>query len=328
MTLRGFGWGLARVLLGLGAGSATTLVLVAQAGRINSLIDQFNAGLPLLLVFLALASALAVGMRDKLSLAVALVGLGVGGWQLGQAALEGYDTVAPDATGLPALKIVTLSTYHSNLTPTGIAAVIGVQAPDVAVLQETNGTTATVVDTLLPRYHRVKSCKARYCTLTILSRWPMRSIKPQYTPHHRQPDIVIGEVRAPFGTFRVINVHMPRPYEDDAPDYLAEIARIARANHGVPTIMAGDFNTASGSFGLQRFRHASGLIRRDGFIPTYPANRQLPAFVGIDHVFADTRWASYGCERTAAGGSDHYGVACRLRGDWPQQRFAEVPAIR
>ncbi len=299
-----------RLALGLAASAATTVVLVAQLGRTDPLLDLLNVALPLLLPLLALILACALRTRDRITIAVAVIGLAVGGWQFGQAALEGHDTQAP---GPRAIKVLTLSTFHANPDPQAIRAVIAAQAPDIAMLQETNGRAAPIVDALLPRYHRVKSCKTRHCTLTILSRWPMRLVTPRYTPRQPQPDLVIGEVQAPFGRFRVMNIHMPRPYKPEAPQYLAEIARIGRANRVVPLIMAGDFNTAAGSFALQRFAGASGLQRRDGFIPTYPANRRVVAVTGIDHVFADERWASSGCRRTAAGRSDHYGVACRLR---------------
>jgi endonuclease/exonuclease/phosphatase family metal-dependent hydrolase len=301
---------LARTLLGMAVSAATSVVLVGQFGRGHHTLDQFNSLLSMLLPVLALTLAGALRLRDRASIVVAALGLLVGGYQLGGAALAG---VGRDGrVNGETLKILTLSTYHSNLDPAGIGRVVVAQAPDIAVLQETNGTAAQVVNTLLPGYHRIRSCKAEYCTLTILSRWPMRRIKVEWPPHRSHPDVLVGEVDAPIGTFHVINVHLQRPYEKTAQRLLAETANLARGDAAVPLIVAGDFNTATGTFGLDRFARSSGLHRFDGFIPTYPANEIIPAFAGIDHVFANAHWARAGCRRTSAGGSDHYGVACRL----------------
>lgn len=299
------------VVIGMAAASATSLVLVGQMGRTHHTLDQFNALLPLLLVLLALLLAAALGSRDRLVVVVAGIGLAVGGYQLGGAALHGWRDRG--GAGGPTVKIMTLSTYHSNPNPAALRDVVKGQAPDIALLQESNGTAAPVVETLLPGYYRLGSCKQRDCTLQILSRWPMRRVKVTYGKPAARPDLVVAEVDAPFGTFRVMNLHLPRPYDKSAKAYAQRIAEAARANGAVPLIMGGDFNTATGSFGLDRLERASGLRRRDGFIPTYPANRIVPAFTGIDHVFADRGWTSQGCRRTKAGNSDHYGVACRLR---------------
>lgn len=180
------------------------------------------------------------------------------------------------------------------------------------MLQETNGAAANVVDILLPGYHRLGSCKKPHCTLTILSRWPIREVKVNYRQTEAQPDLILAEVSAPFGRFRIMNLHLPRPYDKHAIAFTRILARTARENADMPLIMAGDFNTVTGSFGLAWLGENSGLLRRDGFIPTYPANRLVPAFAGIDHIFADRRWAGADCRRTASGNSDHYGIGCRL----------------
>jgi endonuclease/exonuclease/phosphatase family metal-dependent hydrolase len=292
------------------AAAATSVVLVGQFGRGHHTLDQFNSMLSILLPVLALTLAGALRMRDRASILAAALGLLAGGFQLGGAALAGFGR-EPRVQG-ETLKVLTLSTYHSNLDPAAIGRVVVAQAPDVAVLQETNGTTAQVVDTLLPDYHRIRSCRQQHCSLTILSRWPMRQIPVKWLSHHAHVDVLVGEVDAPAGTFRIMNVHLPRPYEKNAQQLLAQTASLARNDAAVPLIVAGDFNTATGTFGLARFAQASGLRRFDGFIPTYPANELVPAFAGIDHIFASAHWARAGCRRTSAGGSDHYGVACRL----------------
>ena len=298
-------------VLGFGTANALCLILIGQFGRQHILLDQINALLSLLLPALAVALAIALALRERAIAALALLGLVVGFYQFGGAALSRFDprTVPADRS----IRFVTLSAFHSNPDPQAIRRVIARENPDIAVLQETNGTAAQVVDTMLSDYHRVRSCKERYCTLTILSRWPARRVKLHLTGSSPRPDHVLAIIDAPFGQFQVMTVHLPRPYEGRAAPVLDYLSTILPTRPTPPLILAGDFNTATGSFGLNRFAARSGLHRHDGFIPTYPANLTVPAFAGIDHVFTDPRWSSAGCHRTAKAGSDHYGIACRLR---------------
>jgi endonuclease/exonuclease/phosphatase (EEP) superfamily protein YafD len=242
-------------------------------------------------------------------MAVALLGLAVGGVQLGGAARA----TGRGEEGAPAVKVVTFSTFHANPRPQALRDTIVAEKPDIVLLQETDGNARDVVLKLLPRYHRIKQCPWRYCHLVILSRWPIRRMDVPFPRHGARPSVLMGEVEAPFRRFRVIDVHLPRPYKPEAEPAMQALAEVARAASGRPLIMTGDFNAASGSFGLARFAERSRLIRREGFIPTYPANRLAPAFAGIDHVFADSRWSGGDCRRLAAAHSDHYGVACTLR---------------
>lgn len=299
----------ARGLLGVLAAAAASLVLVGQFGRSLHTFDQFNALLPLLLPCLALAFAAALGLRDRATVIVALVGLAVGGVQLGSAATARYAR----SEAAPAVKVVTFSTFHANPRPEALREVIAAEKPDIVLLQETDGNARDVVPTLLPSHYRIKQCPWRYCHLVILSRWPLRRVAVHFAGRGPHPALLMGEVEAPFGTFRVVNVHLPRPYKPEAEDALRQLAAVARTTPDRPLIMAGDFNTATGSFGLFRFADRARLARQEGFIPTYPANRLAPAFAGIDHVFADSRWLGAGCHRMAAAHSDHHGVACMLR---------------
>lgn len=302
-----------RTMLGFVAAGATTLVLLGQGGRYRHSLDQLNALLPLLLIGLALLLAIALRIRDRGTALVAAIGLILAGYQLGGAVVEARGQPADtELKGAASVKIVTLSTFHSNPNPAAIRNVIAAEAPDIALLQETSGAAANVVDTLLPGYHRLGSCRKPHCTLTILSRWPIRDVKVAYRKTEAQPDLILAEVTAPLGRFRIMNLHLPRPYDKHAIEFTRILARTARQNADMPLIMAGDFNTVTGSFGLAWLGRHSGLLRRDGFIPTYPANRLVPAFAGIDHVFADDRWAGADCRRTASGNSDHYGIGCRL----------------
>jgi len=300
---------LARVLLCALAAGGSTVVLLGQLGRERFMLDQLNSGLSVLVPGLAVIAALALRGRDRVTAAVAGLGILVGGYQLGSVAVAPVERA--QGAG-PTIKLLTLSTYHSNPNPDAIRRVVMAEAPDIALLQETNRETRLVVESLLPGFHRAKSCQWRHCSLTILSRWPLTRMTLDYGRDRHFPDLLAAEVAAPFGALRVINVHMPRPSDVRSRTFIGDLAKVSRTAQDRPLIVGGDFNAATGSFGLERFARDSGLRRLEGFVPTYPANRPVPAFIGIDHVFADARWRSLGCHRTEAGGSDHYGIACTL----------------
>lgn len=299
----------ARGLPGALAAAATSLVLAGQLGRSHHTFDQFNALLPLLVPSLAVLLAAAVGLRDRAATVVALVGLAVGGAQLGSAAISG----TPGDETRPAVRVVTFSTFHANPRPEALLGVIAAAKPDIVLLQEADGNAREAVERLLPRHYRIKQCRWRYCHLVILSRWPLRRVAVRFAEKGPHPSVLMGEVEAPFGTFRVLNVHLPRPYKPEAEGAIRKLALVARAAPQRPLIVGGDFNAASGSFGLARFAKQAQLVRQEGFIPTYPANRLAPPFAGIDHVFADRHWSGSGCRRLAPAHSDHHGVACTLQ---------------
>ena len=305
MTFRGT----IRVLLGMASAAAVSLVLAGQLGRESQLFDQFNALLPLLLIALGFALASAVGLSDRAVIALALIGLGLGGYQLGRAAIAGTPPVAGPAARV---RVLTFSTFYANPQPKALHAMITAERPDVVLLQEADGNVHDEVVSLLPRFHRVKGCSEASCHLVILSRWPARRVRVRFAARGTHIDALMGEVLAPFGTFRVLNVHLPRPYREEAAPTMDNLANTLKGSIHRPLVLGGDFNSATGSFGLARFERQSQLIRQEGYAPTYPANRAVPAFAGIDHLFTDARWSGRGCHRTKAAYSDHHGIVCDL----------------
>lgn len=284
------------------------LILAGQLGRWFAVVDPLNALLAPLLLALVVLLASALWLRDGGAAAGAILALMVSGFQLGGAIDRG--SLVVDG---PRLRVLTLSTWHDNPAPRAIARVVADAAPDIAIFEETDGTAGAVIDRLLPGYARVKSCLQQHCSLTILSRWPARRVLAQAADPARLPDVLVAQVDAPFGPLRVIGVHLPRPSHAAAPLFYADLIANTRAAGSTPLIVAGDFNMATGSFGLSRFAQRTGLHAAEGFVPTYPARYPLPAFAGIDHVFASGRGG--GCRRTASGGSDHFGLVCELT--WP-----------
>ena len=310
MTVRGVA---GTMLLRLLGAACTLTVLVGQGGRFDPRLDLVNGLLVPLLLALALLLAAVLWSRDRLALCIIALGTLVAGAQLGSGALSGArrndDTLD---SGRPEVRILTLSTWHANPTPDGIRRVVEEAAPDIALLQETDGTVAPHLDALLPGYFRLKPCPQRHCSITILSRWPLRRIRTPAQGNEPLADILAAQVDAPFGKFRLIDVHLPRPYLPEAERFHRQLAEAVLLNSDLPLIVAGDFNMATGSFGLSHLGHAMQLDRVDAFTATYPANTIVPAFIAIDHVFINRGGAARECHRIDGGGSDHYGIACAL----------------
>ncbi len=297
-----------RPVLRLMAILAILPVMLGQAGRFYPLLDNFNALLVPALILLCLLLALCFFRRDWLAGAIVAAGLLTGTIQL-MVSLTSF----PNMTGVGRLRVVTLSTWHANPDPAALARAIEAQAPDILLLQETNGTAAAMADTVLSGYFRLKSCPQEQCSEMIISRWPLRRIAAPDAVGRKLPDILAARVDAPFGPLHVINVHLPRPARDMAIPFRDElIAMVSHIDDG-RLIMAGDFNLGTGSLALADLARRSGLRRIEGFIPTYPANLPIPAFIAIDHIFAGREWVAATCHGVDASSSDHHGIACDLR---------------
>lgn len=84
--------------------------------------------------------------------------------------------------------------------------------------------------------------------------------------------------------------------------------------NGMPLVMAGDFNATAAH---PQFRAlAAGLVEASPrFGPwagaTWPADMDLPAFAGIDHVLV-RGLAVLDSERFSVPGTDHHGIVAHL----------------
>lgn len=296
-----------RVALRLIALLAVVPVLLGQIGRWHPLLDILNALLAPVLILLGLLLLLSLYRRDGWAGGVIVAGLAIGIFQLtdGQSGLP--------QTEAQQLRIVTLSTWHSNPHPAALGRAIETELPDIVLLQETNGSAARIADQILPEYFRIKSCPEQRCSEMILSRWPLQRITLPQPKSGKLPDLLAARIDAPFGPLQVINVHLPRPGRDAAIKFRDELVSVVRQLGDRRLIVAGDFNLGTGSFALAQFSHHAGLRRIEGFAPTYPANLSIPAFVAIDHMFVGSAWTGATCHRVDAGTSDHHGIACDLQ---------------
>ncbi len=272
---------------------------------------MINVLLVPLVVALAVITVFAFSGRDWLATGIAFVGLTASTLQLFDAVLD----VAPrhaaqEPSSGPALRIVSVNAFHDNGDPARLTEAVTRARPDVVLVQEADGAAGPTIARLLPGYARVFSCAAPPCSAVILSRWPATRVVDDGPQGVDLPDLLIARIRAPFGDFNVVSAHMPRMYMWGAAPFRSMLADALSTHDELPTLMGGDLNLPTGSFGLFRFERSILLKRAERWIPTYPANLPFPAIAAIDHVYVSSGWAVQECQRLASTGSDHFGLAC------------------
>ena len=278
--------------------------------------DLLNAALAPILLAMVLASLLAGLLRRPLGLTLLGITLAIALWQLA----AGLADAAPrrsGADGSVPLRVLTVNAFHDNRDPERLRAVIEAAAPDIVLVQEGEGRSASALLRTLPRFHRALSCLTPPCSLMVLSRWPVQSLPKPMPPAHDLPDVLFAQVSVPMPSGRaqpihVVAVHMPRGYRPIAAHFRKLLIGALRSQPAAPTIAAGDFNLPTGAAALSDVVRETGLSRADRWIATYPANAWLPAFAAIDHMFVAPSFSVRSCRRLPFTGSDHFGVACDL----------------
>jgi endonuclease/exonuclease/phosphatase (EEP) superfamily protein YafD len=155
----------------------------------------------------------------------------------------------------------------------------------------------------------------------LYSRFPLTDEAPVQGSEFQQW-IATAEVPG-IGPVRFIAAHPCNPYcgyNLFASEHQA-LRTTADANLGMPLIVAGDLNAVD-DHGPIRHLHADGLesvtdIVGAGWLPTYPANRRIPALLPIDHILVNRFLTATWIHRFQVDGSDHLGLLARVAGASP-----------
>ena len=186
----------------------------------------------------------------------------------------GLAACAPDAAERPVastvtdtLRVLAYNIHHgegmdSVIDLDRIAALIRDVNPDVVTLQEvdsvvtrTNGVDqATELGRLTgmtPVYGRFMPYQGGAYGMALLSRWPIRSTENHRLPDGDEPRTALEMVVTSPNTgrdVRVVGIHFYRTEEERAAQADSLDARLERAaDAGIPTILAGDFNSEPGT---------------------------------------------------------------------------------
>jgi endonuclease/exonuclease/phosphatase family metal-dependent hydrolase len=161
--------------------------------------------------------------------------------------------------------------------------------------------------------------------IALLSRFPMSEVEKVRLPQAtgRWPRIALkARIEAPGGAFRMVCVHLARPWGWPLSNTGARLAQIKAIHESLdgdelPIVVAGDFNSfpiSPEGFAMSRRLRNAWNPWRDGWATTFPL-RALgwpEGSIKIDHVFHDTRWKSRGNWSARPGASDHRAVAADL----------------
>jgi endonuclease/exonuclease/phosphatase (EEP) superfamily protein YafD len=167
----------------------------------------------------------------------------------------------------------------------------------------------------------------------ILSRRPPASARLVWHSGHQVMTLTQATFRDGRGPYSVVAVHWPRPTRPAFQhQQLRWLALALAVEPRARTILVGDFNTTPWSPRWRAWERASGLIRRDRALFSWPAGhafgvRRLPPvpLLPIDHVYAGAGWATVSVRRGPELGSDHYPLVMTLA---PRQRWNAPIAVR
>lgn len=209
------------------------------------------------------------------------------------------------------LRIMSFNTWIENSNVEAIAAEILRNNPDILVLQEFGAEKRALLDRLKAQLPYQDDCRhLDHCFMAVLSKFPIADFES-----HAEwvgPPMVRATFGKELGGLTVIGAHTIRfPYLRAQFTQLSELADIVRKLDG-PRIVLGDFNATPSSRMLGTFEQRSSLRRLDSWLPTWPANLQIPQ-LAIDHIFASPDVKSV--EKVRIGnnaGSDHFPLVVRV----------------
>lgn len=209
------------------------------------------------------------------------------------------------------VSIMSFNTWVENANVDALAAEIQRNDPDIVVLQEIGAEKRALLDKLKAQWPYQEDCRhLDHCFMAVLSKFPIADFESHAA--WVGPPMVRATFGKELGGLTVIGTHTIRfPYMRAQYAQLTELADMVRKLDG-PRIVLGDFNATPSSRLLGTFEQRSSLRRLDGWLPTWPANFQIPQ-LAIDHIFASPEVKSLERVRIGAGaGSDHYPLVVRV----------------
>ena len=310
-----------RTVLCLLAWLATILAFVSLGARFVPVINHVVLIAAALSVYLTigasvLAATLLIGVSPLLAAIALLPAAVAGALQLPLFVASGRPD--PDAV---AIRVLTAN-VREGLAEPGPLAELARDRADVFVLQELSPELASNLSGLESAFpYRAIDARPHAAGVGIWSRFPIERSRrdPGY-----QLGVVTASLRVPgvSAPVTVLVAHLAGPFPQPLdewrrditafPDTLADLAAVAGPG---AAIVAGDFNA---SFDMKPFRKLlSGGFKNAaeqagaGMVRTFPAERSIPALIGIDHILTLNSTAT-DVQTVPVPGSDHLGVTANI----------------
>ena len=313
-----------RGALGLAALSFMIVTLIGLYGAVDAGFDVVNhfriwivlPALPLVL--------LALVVKARAAAAMTLAALLVHAFAIVPEVYARWATQSGES-GADRIKIVTLNMRFNFADAERLKQFVETEQPDILVMQEAWGKSATAIDDLKELLPFRADCVDQYlCNLALLSRLPIAASKIEpasgagpaaASPRMLSAEVKLDAVGRPDESATIITTHLswPLPPELQASQFRQLAQRIAGFDPQ-SVIVAGDFNSTPWSHAMQHYDTATPLRRVTHAVHTWPARKRIAGYelpfplLPIDHVFAGSRFRAESVRRGPYLGSDHFPV--------------------
>ncbi len=209
------------------------------------------------------------------------------------------------------VRILTANVRQSNRDFARAVALIEGEAPDIAILLETDTDWVAALAPLHATYpHRETRPQDNGYGIAILSRLPLeevewRELVVEDVPSVRLRLTVAGEAVRLY----IVHPEPPVPHRGtEGRDAEIGLVGMEAADDPLPAIVAGDLNDVAWSHTTRRFQRLSGLLDPRvgrGFYNTFHAHIPVCRWP-LDHLFHDPRFRLVEMRRLPDIGSDHF----------------------
>lgn len=300
---------LARTLGTLLAGGACLAAWLSLAGGFVPALDALASFLPLF-GGATLLGLLLARRRLRWTLIAALLGLtpvviGV--------MPELMREIPAAQKGATQVRLLTHNVWTRNANPADTAQAIIDAKPDVAMLQEVDGSFRPMLAALGQHLPYSTKCPLG-CDLAIFSRWPIADsdyFLKDAEGRKFGPAMLWARIVGPGGRpFTVVTLHYPRPTSRDQAVRRRDVARALTRIDRAPLIVAGDMNLTPWAAAMhEQDRAFAPLTRMTRALPSWP--RAFPV-LPIDQLYAGPDWGLVSARQLPATGSDHVPVLVTL----------------
>ncbi|MDF5756983.1 endonuclease/exonuclease/phosphatase family protein [Spongiactinospora sp. TRM90649] len=322
--VRWVAWGLVVVPVGWAVVRGTGLERGSMVTSVITLTPYAALGAALLGVLLLVARRRAQGVVVLLACAVlvscvlpralsdASASSGTAAAPTGDAATRGR------AEGTP-LRVLALNVMYGQADPRAVVELVRKYRPEVFSALELTPEMVTALDAaglaeLMP--YRVLQAAAGASGSGLFAARPLAPREGLFTPvGHNMPAATL--TLAPGVPVEVVAVHPFTPLGRRLREWKDGLAALPSASPQVVRVLAGDFNASLDHRALRDVLARGYLDAADqagkGLTPTWPANRDIPPMITIDHILADRSVTVRQVEILDVPGTDHRGVFADLR---------------
>ncbi len=314
MRIIGEGWrGTADVGLWAAAAAGLSVALCVAIARFSPIIDLgAQAAAPMFSLVLATALA-ALALRRWRPLA----GLAVAIAALLLALQAQWFAAPPPAAASKPVRIYFDNIWRENAHADRIARSAADAKPDVIAIAEYSdlqANNAAFLDGFPYRAASKPDCRFEYCPRQLIaSRWPIDELAAY---DHGSYAVTAARIRAPGGAFRLVNVHLTRPWPFKHAGALRyqvrDLAKAVQAEPREPIVIVGDFNATLSGAPLREFEERTGLRPAPERLGDWPSLIPAPFRVAIENAFAGYGETIVSRSLGDPNGSDHVPIVLEV----------------